>query len=197
MPVTWLGEQDAHALVDPAWMAQGWLEADPHFFAALGLAAEELQAHFVRLLDEPMSDCFAPHQVFDGTEAAGFLCAYRFPEMFSRQATTLKVLLSRGRSDLPAVKQRLLDLQRSKAAVGTPDSLYLAKLFVAPHARGRGCGDRLMQRLHAIAVQSPGVKAISLHVRHENAAARRLYERHGFAVVGTPGHGYLAMERGL
>ncbi|MFT7723390.1 MAG: GNAT family N-acetyltransferase [Roseateles sp.] len=183
--------------IDPALFAQGCVGADPNFFAALGLTAARLQPVATALLAEPMSDCFGPHLVLDNAKLAGFLCAYRFPEMFSRQATTLKMLLPYCDADWAAIKQRLRDLQRSKADIRTPDSLYLAKLFVAPHARGRGCGDRLMRLLHSVALQSPGVKAIALHVRRDNPAARRLYERHEFAVVGEPAHDYLAMERSL
>jgi len=56
-------------------------------------------------------------------------------------------------------------------------------LAVDRSARGRGLGRLLLRRLLA-ALRGQGAAAITLEVRCGNRAARRLYERHGFAVVG-------------
>ncbi|MFN8097268.1 MAG: ribosomal protein S18-alanine N-acetyltransferase [Dermatophilaceae bacterium] len=57
-------------------------------------------------------------------------------------------------------------------------------IAVAPWARGSGLGDRLLGHLEARAVQA-GAEAILLEVRADNAPARRLYDRHGYAVLQT------------
>jgi ribosomal protein S18 acetylase RimI-like enzyme len=56
---------------------------------------------------------------------------------------------------------------------------------VAPSARGVGVGSRLLEALIDLAAES-GFTALSLSVEDGNAA-RRLYERHGFAQVGRSG----------
>lgn len=59
----------------------------------------------------------------------------------------------------------------------------LYSLAVAPEARGRGVGSLLLDAaLHAAAER--GAAALTLEVRADNAAARALYERHGFTMTG-------------
>ena len=50
---------------------------------------------------------------------------------------------------------------------------------VAPQARGRGVGRALLERVLADAAEA-GAVAVSLEVRHDNAAARHLYASLGF-----------------
>ncbi len=63
---------------------------------------------------------------------------------------------------------------------------YTARLYslaVDPQERGRGIGGLLIRQL---AERLPAtITALSLEVRHDNAAARALYERLGFAVQET------------
>ena len=56
---------------------------------------------------------------------------------------------------------------------------------VAVQARSQGCGDALMRAALAHACGWDGVTSIHLAVTETQAAARRLYERHGFRVWGT------------
>ena len=56
---------------------------------------------------------------------------------------------------------------------------------VLPAARGQGCGDALMRAALAKAQELEGVTSLHLAVTETQAAARRLYERHGFRVWGT------------
>lgn len=59
----------------------------------------------------------------------------------------------------------------------------LLNLAVAPAARRQGIGERLLAAaLEALRLR--GVGQVFLEVRESNAAARRLYERHGFRTVG-------------
>ncbi|GAA1899882.1 ribosomal protein S18-alanine N-acetyltransferase [Lapillicoccus jejuensis] len=55
---------------------------------------------------------------------------------------------------------------------------------VVPAARGTGLGDRLVGWLVARAEES-GAEALLLEVRADNAPARRLYARHGFAELSV------------
>jgi GNAT superfamily N-acetyltransferase len=70
----------------------------------------------------------------------------------------------------------------------TPDTDYytrrecghIADLIVAPEARGRGVGERLLAAAEAWAKRR-GYSLLTLNVFMENAPARSLYERTGFA----------------
>ncbi len=57
-------------------------------------------------------------------------------------------------------------------------------MYVAPEARGTGAADRLMEALNA-AGRALGLRQLQLTMMAENVPARRLYERHGFAVYAT------------
>jgi len=64
------------------------------------------------------------------------------------------------------------------------DELHINNLAVMPDARGRGLGTALL--LHVLDQGNRlGARRALLEVRESNAAARRLYERLGFAVSGT------------
>jgi len=62
----------------------------------------------------------------------------------------------------------------------------LAAMWIAPWARGIGAGDALVEAVVAWSRQV-GAREVTLWVNLDNAAARRLYERHGFAIDGDPG----------
>ncbi|MFB9412366.1 GNAT family N-acetyltransferase [Dactylosporangium matsuzakiense] len=56
-------------------------------------------------------------------------------------------------------------------------------MWVHPHSRGTGVGDRLVSEALAWAGEQR-LEAVMLWVVGDNAAARRLYERHGFEATG-------------
>lgn len=58
----------------------------------------------------------------------------------------------------------------------------LAWIYVTPAARGAGAGDRLMTAAHAW-MAARGVRGRQVYVTAANAAAVRLYERHGYRVA--------------
>jgi ribosomal-protein-alanine N-acetyltransferase len=64
------------------------------------------------------------------------------------------------------------------------DEVHLLEIAVAPAMRGRGVGDALVHALCDRADRA-GARLVTLEVRAGNAAARRLYDRHGFTVVAT------------
>lgn len=60
----------------------------------------------------------------------------------------------------------------------------LYSIVVDPAERGRGVANALLEQAEAVAAERGSV-AMRLEVRVDNDAARRLYERRGFEVVGT------------
>jgi ribosomal-protein-alanine N-acetyltransferase len=63
------------------------------------------------------------------------------------------------------------------------DEAEILNLAVAPDRRRDGIGGSLLDSVVDSAVRD-GVRTFYLEVRESNQAARRLYERHGFAAVG-------------
>ena len=63
------------------------------------------------------------------------------------------------------------------------DEGYITNVATAPEARRRGIADALLKELLAVGIQR-GLRFITLEVREGNAAARGLYEKHGFVSVG-------------
>jgi len=62
--------------------------------------------------------------------------------------------------------------------------LYVASLAVRPEDRGQGIGAQLLKHVEAMGEHRfPEAEFVALHVRQDNAAARRLYERLGFQHV--------------
>ena len=71
-----------------------------------------------------------------------------------------------------------------------PDEAFVQTLAVAPAARGTGLGSRLLVALLDEAARRRQ-RTVSLEVRADNAAAQRLYDRHGFVRTGVR-RGYYA-----
>ncbi|MEN8040387.1 MAG: ribosomal protein S18-alanine N-acetyltransferase [Actinomycetota bacterium] len=63
------------------------------------------------------------------------------------------------------------------------EDAHITTLAVAPEARGRQLGKRLMVALVSEALGA-GVRHLTLEVRLSNASAQGLYERFGFSPVG-------------
>jgi ribosomal protein S18 acetylase RimI-like enzyme len=76
--------------------------------------------------------------------------------------------------------------------VRDPGVAHLARIILAPDARGQGLGTTLCELLMAEAAHSTGAGAFTLRVYRDNDPALAIYERLGFAVV--PG---LSDERGF
>jgi len=74
-------------------------------------------------------------------------------------------------------------LQGFVLAERVADELHVLGLAVAPERRGCGLGGRLLARSLA-AAREEGVRAVHLEARADNRAARALYARRGFRVVG-------------
>jgi ribosomal-protein-alanine N-acetyltransferase len=85
---------------------------------------------------------------------------------------------SRGSGAPGAVLAALILLVRRGAKAAR-----IYSVVVAPAARGQGFGSKLV-RLAETAARVAGCLEISLEVRAENTAARRLYARSGYAEAG-------------
>ncbi len=61
---------------------------------------------------------------------------------------------------------------------------YIVTIDVAPSARHRGIGAKLLQQAETQA-SAAGLHSIGLHVAKDNAAAIALYNRQGYEQIGT------------
>lgn len=83
------------------------------------------------------------------------------------------------------VGQLFVHMYHSNASDGEHDPhAYIYGFRVRPQFRGRGIGSRLLLQAEKDLVQR-GFKRITLNVARDNPAARRLYERFGYQVVGV------------
>lgn len=73
------------------------------------------------------------------------------------------------------------------AIFGTEDPAraHLAWLFLAPHLRGAGLGQRFVDAVEAMASARPGVHRLSLRVDPANGRALHIYEKRGYRITGT------------
>lgn len=67
--------------------------------------------------------------------------------------------------------------------VRDPGVAHLARIILAPTARGQGLGTTLCELLMAEATHAVGASAFTLRVYRDNDPALAIYERLGFAVV--------------
>ena len=112
----------------------------------------------------------------------------RIPFHRARVAPALRRLLREPRLGAVLVLARAAEPRRLAGyAIGTlgfdlefagPDA-FLTEIFVARHERRGGAGARLIEASMR-ALQEAGAAAVTLLVRPENVAARRLYTRAGF-----------------
>ena len=69
------------------------------------------------------------------------------------------------------------------------DEGQITNVATHPDFRRRGLADKLLCEL-LIQARARGLAILSLEVRESNTAAIRLYEKHGFSVVGRRNHFY-------
>ena len=66
-----------------------------------------------------------------------------------------------------------------------PETAHVYQMWVAPHARERGCGTVLLRTVLAW-VRGTNARVLTLGVTCGNSSGRRLYERAGFTPLGDP-----------
>ncbi len=64
------------------------------------------------------------------------------------------------------------------------DEGYITNIATAPPYRRRYAADRLLEELLRTANEKLSLRFVTLEVRESNAAARNLYEKHGFKAAG-------------
>jgi len=184
-----------HEAIEPHELCRGCVAADPNFFGQFATDKAALAAQLAALAQDAGSDCHGPVVATANGRALGFLFAYPLREMFSRQAQSLRRLLTLA--PVPAaLRQPLADLARSKGRIGTANSYYLARIYVGQQSRGQGVGEALMREFEAQG-RARGFGALSLHVRRENDRAQRFYTWLGFTFTDRDATGYLSMEKEL
>jgi len=105
---------------------------------------------------------------------AGHWTAEQYREAFQRDGATRLVLIAEGKETSTVgflVAQHLVP------------EWELENIVVAPTARRKGLGKRLLDALLA-AAKKTNSKSVFLEVRESNTAARTLYETAGFAQTG-------------
>lgn len=78
-----------------------------------------------------------------------------------------------------------------------PNEWYLDTLVVDPKTQGKGYGTQLLKAVDQVAIDQ-GSHKVGLNVDKQNPAAKRLYERLGFSVVGEitlSSHQYEHMQK--
>lgn len=68
-----------------------------------------------------------------------------------------------------------------------PSKLNLSTLSVSPHARGKGCGEKLLRDFFRAALDIPSMKIVYLHFRDSNKKVKDFYTRFGFTNHKTCG----------
>jgi L-amino acid N-acyltransferase YncA len=91
------------------------------------------------------------------------------------------VALGDGASSKPAVLGYVVVSGISKRACYA--GVVELSVYVAPEARGRGVGNRLLSALIA-STEAAGVWTINAGIFPENTASLALHQRHGFRVLG-------------
>jgi ribosomal protein S18 acetylase RimI-like enzyme len=98
-----------------------------------------------------------------------------------RKADGRALLTNTPRDGRPALLRRL-GAVRSLFAPVAADEWYLSKLAIAPAARGRGLGGRLVEA-YLDQGAAAGFTRYRLDVEADNAGAVKLYAAHGFRVM--------------
>lgn len=109
------------------------------------------------------------HVVVRDGRVVAMLLGYRLPEPYDAGDLT----------QLPEVVRPLIELEAL-----APGSWYVNAVAALEDQRGLGLGSRLLELARELAQQS-GAQTLSLIVSEENAAAVRLYRRHGYLPLAT------------
>lgn len=175
---------------------KGVYETDPHFYELFKEAGDQgLASVFDQIATDPSSDFYRPLVARIDQRVLGFLYAYPLREMFSRQACSLRYLISLSENPR-SLRPTLASLGSSKGKIIHQNSFYLTRVYVMPNERGAKVGESLMDFYQAKAIDQ-GMTALSLHVRTENVRAQRFYARLGFEFSDSAASGYLSMEKAI
>ncbi|MHA7834066.1 MAG: ribosomal protein S18-alanine N-acetyltransferase [Algiphilus sp.] len=136
---------------------------------AMGLAADPPVAHDVRLLPMAAEHLDAVHAIERVSQ----------PHPWSRGMFTDCLKAGYSGWVLEDAEQEILAFTLSSLAM---DEAHLLNLAVAPHARGRGLGNRLLTHVLSQARHAEA-RCMLLEVRASNRSAIQLYSESGFVVL--------------
>ncbi len=163
-----------------------FLSGPAAFAYGLALPPERVEALLRSLWARPgnlFSHSWSYLAVVNG-QAQGLLLGYTGAQLPGAMLATARALWGRvSLRQLATMARRGWQLQRISPRVPRGD-YYIAHLAVLPGARRQGIGAHLLGQAERIARQE-GCRRCSLDVFIENEAARRLYQRTGYAVERT------------
>lgn len=136
------------------------------------------------LFDRDVGDLarsFGRLAMVDGAPA-GMLACIPGDQLVKTRLKAALVLRKAGVFDAPGTARRSSLAAQTLAKVA-PDDLYLSRIAVAEHHRGRGIGKDLLVHYEAEA-RRLGARRLVLEVSPLHREAVRLYERAGFAITG-------------
>lgn len=163
---------------DELRQAARWLHwMDEDYYSLFTDDTAQLEALLVACFRDPESEFGTTTFARSGGKLAGLVTAFASNEMFARRIFVLKALLAAS-PDAAEAKRKLRGFDGAARKV-PPDAFYLAKLYLDAPMRGSGLSDALLAHF-VEAGRARGCK-LCLHVRNDNAAARALYRKHGFA----------------
>jgi len=114
-------------------------------------------------------DLFGAYNAFYGRTWPAHRYDHAWQEF--RQNSTVHALVARLDGRLVGIAHFLVH-----ASTTSPDVCYLQDLFTAPHARGRGVARALIRAVEEWA-RALGCDRLYWHTKHDNHAARRLYDQ--------------------
>lgn len=165
-------------------------------YLALEFAASEPYSGFVyqdvefarrtaaMLFDEGAAEFSAPQArlLVENDELLGMFVTLTAKELLAARLKSMSVLRKAQWITAPEVDQRIR-LAGATLLKPTATDLYLSRIAVSPHARGRGLGRILLQAVIDQAA-SRSLSRVVLEVSSTALTAQRLYERFGFQQIG-------------
>ncbi len=172
-----------------------WIWLDHQDFYGIFWDSESAAvAGIEELLRQPESDLGNCLLAVRGETLLGAMCFFPLNELPRRSLVSLRYLLANARNPGEACSRGRQFAGQVPRLDGT--GLYLARIAVAENAQGMGVGRGFMRILEEQG-RTGRHGRLCLHVRRDNARARRFYEKRGFVECADRGLGYLGMEKWL
>ena len=172
-----------------------WIWMDHHdFYEIFWDSPPKAIAGIKELFNQPRSDLGQSLLAVRENELLGVMCCFPLVELHARSLASLRFLLANAVNPDEAQRKGRQFASQVPSLDGV--GLYLARIAVAGTAQGMGVGSGFLHRLEERAMAG-GQDRLCLHVRRDNAAARRFYEKHGFSECTETDLAYLDMEKRL
>jgi ribosomal protein S18 acetylase RimI-like enzyme len=172
--------QDAATILDLEFAAS---EPYTRFVFATPTHARAVRQY---LFDRKLAEFSCPYLLIlrDTDEVVGMLAVLTGAELVGCRLRAAVALVRSGLLTADAGVGDRLQLAGRTLLKVQPDDFYVSRIAVAPGARGRGLGERLLDEAEREGLRR-GCARLVLEVAPESAAARRLYDRHRFSEIGV------------